>query len=529
MMRRRIISAILLFIIILFSQAYFNQCTAAIPKAGQVIFIEGAVQIKRAGTNAWAKAEEFDALYNNDEIKTLKNSTAEIEFTHGDIVLISSSSHFKIQNYNVDKNQRTADFLLSIGKTWANVKKAKGKGSKFKINTPVGAASVRGTLFVVEVLPKDLTKPPTPENLEIAIAAIDGKIDVDTSFDKKIINPLKEVNFTHKDQKLNIQNIKQAYLKEAQNVIKIINQLQNKLMDESKTGEKIADLKKNTEQQVSIIDNTKIGTVINLIQQNNTLDSDNDGLPDALEIKLGYNPNNSDTDGNGKPDGEEDFDSDDILNKDESKWGYDPKVAQAKDLDTDEDSLPDILEINNFASYNTNPKLKNNLDIDNDNISNAFEVAQQNLGFPMDPFEKNLFSDRVDANYKTINANYGINSLKYIDIDKINDYLGNVNDNISAIKAGDGIGDFDEIILKDIIKGYYKIDDTKDSGKKLLLDPTYFNLAELVNRVKEYKTICQTQQNPWNDLDNYKLDYLYNPANWNFTLIKNKQSLRCFR
>jgi len=38
---------------------------------------------------------------------------------------------------------------------------------------------------------------------------------------------------------------------------------------------------------------------------NYTVDSDGDGLPDAMEIALGINPFNVDTDGDGYSDGEE--------------------------------------------------------------------------------------------------------------------------------------------------------------------------------------------------------------------------------
>ncbi|MCA9434853.1 MAG: hypothetical protein H6751_14010 [Candidatus Omnitrophica bacterium] len=46
-------------------------------------------------------------------------------------------------------------------------------------------------------------------------------------------------------------------------------------------------------------------------------DSDGDCLSDGLEIEMGLDPRNSDTDGNGTPDGDEDADGDEILNRDE--------------------------------------------------------------------------------------------------------------------------------------------------------------------------------------------------------------------
>ena len=67
-------------------------------------------------------------------------------------------------------------------------------------------------------------------------------------------------------------------------------------------------------------------------------DSDNDGLPDSLEIYYGLNPSNPDCDGDGIPDGKEllwnlDIDGDGLIN--------------ARDKDSDGDGLPDSVEDRN--------------------------------------------------------------------------------------------------------------------------------------------------------------------------------------
>jgi len=65
-------------------------------------------------------------------------------------------------------------------------------------------------------------------------------------------------------------------------------------------------------------------------------DADLDGVPDELEPLLGLDPNNSDSDGNGIPDGFEDFDGDGLINAGEIVIGTD-----AMDADTDDDGIPD--------------------------------------------------------------------------------------------------------------------------------------------------------------------------------------------
>lgn len=66
-------------------------------------------------------------------------------------------------------------------------------------------------------------------------------------------------------------------------------------------------------------------------------DSDGDGLPDAFEVQLGYDPGVADTDGNGILDGDEDFDGDLVSNSAEILiLGTNPSVE-----DTNEDGILD--------------------------------------------------------------------------------------------------------------------------------------------------------------------------------------------
>ncbi|WP_244981472.1 adventurous gliding motility protein AgmC [Corallococcus exercitus] len=89
-----------------------------------------------------------------------------------------------------------------------------------------------------------------------------------------------------------------------------------------------------------------------------TVDSDNDGLTDAEEVVLGTNPNNPDTDGDGIPDGievkvggtdplDDDSDDDGITdgNEDKDHDGIvDADETDPKDIDTDDDGLTDGVE-----------------------------------------------------------------------------------------------------------------------------------------------------------------------------------------
>src|SRR3954470_19776717 len=81
-------------------------------------------------------------------------------------------------------------------------------------------------------------------------------------------------------------------------------------------------------------------------------DMDLDGLPNALEVALGLDPMKADTDGDGTPDGREDSDGDGLLNVLELRLHLDPGVADSDHdgvLDGDEDT--DLDGMNNAAEH----------------------------------------------------------------------------------------------------------------------------------------------------------------------------------
>ncbi|MCM1061651.1 MAG: cellulose binding domain-containing protein [Eubacterium sp.] len=110
------------------------------------------------------------------------------------------------------------------------------------------------------------------------------------------------------------------------------------------------------------------------------LDSDEDGLPDYIEISLGLDRFNPDTDGDGLPDGYEYY----YLGTDPSRVDSDDNGITDADEDFDEDGLTNIKEYN----LSTNPFVK---DSDYDGLSDYDEVYK----YDTDPTDCDTDKDKV--------------------------------------------------------------------------------------------------------------------------------------
>ncbi len=97
-----------------------------------------------------------------------------------------------------------------------------------------------------------------------------------------------------------------------------------------------------------------------------TVDSDGDGMPDVWEVTNGLDPYNSDQDGNGIPDGFDDFDSDGLRNEAEWRAGLDPWNP-----DTDRDGTLDFDDVP--ASLSSTPFSYGWLYTDADYVLDGYE------------------------------------------------------------------------------------------------------------------------------------------------------------
>lgn len=146
-------------------------------------------------------------------------------------------------------------------------------------------------------------------------------------------------------------------------------------------NEDVIDLNKDSDNDgLPDYNEDKIGT------DKNRKDTDEDGLNDYLELSVGYSPILNDTDNNGINDGNEDYDNDGIINVNE--LGIDTKITSG---DTDSDDLSDYEEI---QLYHTLPTA---FDTDGDGVPDGIEIK-----YGMNPLVKDSDSDGIEDSLETI-------------------------------------------------------------------------------------------------------------------------------
>ena len=179
-----------------------------------------------------------------------------------------------------------------------------------------------------------------------------------------------------------------------------------------------------------------IGVGITFTPENMSSDKDKDGLTKGDELKLGTDPNNPDTDGDGLNDGSE-------INL----YSTDPKM-----VDSDNDGLEDGEEV---TSFKTNPAKS---DTDGDGLNDGDEANK----YKTDPLVADTDGDGLKdgsevMTYKTDPTMNDTDKDGLLDGDEVNKYKTNP---LVADTDGDGLSDYIEVtkyktnpLMKDTDKG----------------------------------------------------------------------------
>ena len=108
---------------------------------------QGSIQRLPSGQTEWVPVKTGAKLSAGDSVKTLRGSSADIEF-QGNIIRLKENSTIQIRNMK--------QLGLLNGKLLA-VLKHLPPGSEFKITSPVAISGVRGTSFSLAIMPDNYT------------------------------------------------------------------------------------------------------------------------------------------------------------------------------------------------------------------------------------------------------------------------------------------------------------------------------------------------------------------------------------
>jgi len=115
--------------------------------------LTGEVFVLKAGITTWTKASAGMSLEAGDRIKTSAGSNAVVTFFEGSTIDLAADTEISVSELGIAKHADSTIIKLwqQIGKTRSRVEKLVDPASRYEIDTPAGAAVVRGSIGDVEV------------------------------------------------------------------------------------------------------------------------------------------------------------------------------------------------------------------------------------------------------------------------------------------------------------------------------------------------------------------------------------------
>ena len=120
---------------------------------GVITYLDGQVQCKRAGETQWTSARPNMILSENDQIKVLSQSRAELILDNQSVMRLSENTLLTIHKLEKEKatQKETARMDISAGKLWVRMAKLFNPASRYDVKTPTAIAGVQGTVYQVTV------------------------------------------------------------------------------------------------------------------------------------------------------------------------------------------------------------------------------------------------------------------------------------------------------------------------------------------------------------------------------------------
>lgn len=117
----------------------------------RVLSFNPDVAVHKAGTpeDEWCSVEKDTVLGQGDEISCDPDGAVLLQFADNSTIVIRNTTQLKIASFFTEGGVVKTEILLKMGEVAAQVHKSEATKSDFRIKTPTGTSSVRGTSFTV--------------------------------------------------------------------------------------------------------------------------------------------------------------------------------------------------------------------------------------------------------------------------------------------------------------------------------------------------------------------------------------------
>ena len=113
--------------------------------------VDGAVLVSQ-GRAEFTSAREGVVLAAGDRIRTGAGAAAEITYFEGSSVRLEAETEIVVESLRTEADGGTViGMMQTLGRTWHVVTKLISGSSRYEVRTPSSTASVRGTIFAVDV------------------------------------------------------------------------------------------------------------------------------------------------------------------------------------------------------------------------------------------------------------------------------------------------------------------------------------------------------------------------------------------
>src|SRR5437016_14253721 len=114
-------------------------------------FVAGSVLLSHDGSE-FNEAHEGDVIAAGDTIRTESGAAAEITYFEGSSVRLEADTQIVVESVRTEADGGTViGMMQTLGRTWHVVTKLIMGSSRYEVRTPTSTASVRGTIFSVDV------------------------------------------------------------------------------------------------------------------------------------------------------------------------------------------------------------------------------------------------------------------------------------------------------------------------------------------------------------------------------------------